>query len=202
MARRRSSLLGRLLAGLLLLALLAGAFLALGGVDRVRRIWYPLRYEDLIAAQARANALDPYLVASLINVESGFDAGVTSRAGAVGLMQVKPSTAAAVARVAGVRGATDAAALAVPETNVRIGTRYLRGLLDHYGGDVERALAAYNAGMGNADRWAAEARRAGRSFADSIAFPATARYVRDVMAGRITYQVLYPTVFPAAPRLP
>lgn len=195
MARRRSSLFGRLVAGLLLLALAAGAFVALGGTDRVRRIWYPLRYADLIAAQARANGLDPYLVASLVNVESGFDAGVTSKAGAVGLMQVKPSTAQAIARSAGVRTRVDAAALADPATNVRIGTRYLRSLIERYGGDVERALAAYNAGMGNADRWAADARKSGGSFADAIAFPATARYVKDVMNGRVTYRLLYPTVF-------
>ena len=118
-----------------------------------------------------------------------------SNAGAVGLMQVKPSTAKAVAVQAGIADEMTPEALSDPATNIRVGVRYLAYLVRRYGGDVELALAAYNAGLGNADRWSAEARKAGGTFSESIAFPETARYVDEVRAQSAAYRALYPDVF-------
>ena len=160
-----------------------------------QRLYHPLEHEALIARYARASHVDPYLVAAVINAESGFRDGVVSSAGAVGLMQVKPSTAQAVARAAGIRYPITSADLLDASLNIRIGSAYLAELLARYSGDVPLALAAYNAGLGNADRWAQEARRAGRPFSESIAFGETARYVDDVIAERGTYRSLYPGVF-------
>jgi soluble lytic murein transglycosylase len=185
----------RALPVVLVVALGLVAVLALRGPDWYQRLYHPLVYEQVIAKQGTANGVDPYLIAALINAESGFRPSVVSAAGAVGLMQVKPSTAAAVARRAGITGEMTAAALSVPATNIRVGTRYLAYLIKRYDGDVELALAAYNAGLTNADQWAAKAKRLGRPFSESIAFPETARYVENVLAQQKVYRSLYPSVF-------
>jgi soluble lytic murein transglycosylase len=185
----------RVLPVVLVVALGLIAVLAVRGPDWYQRFYHPLSYERVIAKQATANKVDPYLIAALINAESGFRPSVVSAAGAVGLMQVKPSTAAAVARRAGITGEMSAAALSVPATNIRVGIRYLAYLIKRYDGDVELALAAYNAGLTNADRWAAEAKKLGQPFSESIAFPETAKYVTNVLAQQKVYRSLYPGVF-------
>jgi soluble lytic murein transglycosylase-like protein len=92
----------------------------------------------LIVAAARRHHLDPELVRAVVSVESGFRPDAVSPKGAQGLMQLMPATA----RSLGVKDAFD------PADNVDGGVRYLRALIDRYDGDVKRALAAYNAGMG------------------------------------------------------
>jgi len=174
------------------------ALLAVRGPDWYQRLYHPLDHEAVIAAQAKKYKVDPYLIAALINAESGFREGVVSDAGAVGLMQLRPSTAAAFAPGAGVDGEMTKAALSDPDTNIKVGTRYFAYLVKRYDNDVQLALAAYNAGLTNADRWAEEARRAGSPFTDSIAFPETASYVDKVIAQTRVYRNLYPGVFDAA----
>jgi soluble lytic murein transglycosylase len=158
------------------------AVLAIGGPHWLRRYYHPLEYASLIAGESKAAGLDPYLVAAVINVESGFREDVTSDAGAVGLMQVIPSTAHAVASDAGLPERVTAETLERPGTNVRVGTRYLAYLMKRYDGDTQMALAAYNAGMSNVDTWVAQARRTGTPFDETIAFPATRHYVDEVEA--------------------
>jgi len=97
---------------------------------------------DLVAAAARRHGLDPELVRAVVAVESNFQADAVSPKGAQGLMQLMPATA----RALGVKDAFD------PEQNLDGGTRHLRALLDRYNGDLERALAAYNAGEGAVER--------------------------------------------------
>lgn len=98
---------------------------------------------SLAHSAAVRHRVDHRLVESLIEMESSFNPRAVSRAGAMGLMQLMP----AVARRYGVRDPLDAA------QNIDAGVRHLRGLLLRYGGDIERALAAYNAGAGAVDRF-------------------------------------------------
>lgn len=179
--------------------LAAVALSATSGPSWYQRLYHPLSHEAAIARHANAADLDPYLVAAVVNVESGFRPDVVSSAGAVGLMQVKPSTAAAVARAAGIGGRMDTRALSDPDTNLRIGTRYLAELVARYDGDTALALAAYNAGLGNADRWAGEWHRTGGDLSDTIDFPETAHYVDEVVSQVSEYRHLYPDAFSVVP---
>ena len=177
----------------LLLAAVAAA--AAYGPSWYQRSFHPLSHESSIAASAHTAKLDPYLVAAVINVESGFRPDVVSSAGAVGLMQVKPSTAKAVARAAGIAGKMDVTALSDPDTNIRVGTLYLAELTGRYGGNVSLALAAYNGGMTNADRWAGEWAGKKGNLSAIVDFPETAHYVDQVEAQAAVYRRLYPGVF-------
>jgi soluble lytic murein transglycosylase-like protein len=103
----------------------------------------PLDLRGLAAQAAARHGLDPSLVLAVIAVESGFRPDAVSPKGAQGLMQLMPGTAAAL----GVRDAFD------PASNLDGGTRHLRELLALYGGDLRRALAAYNAGAGAVSRY-------------------------------------------------
>ncbi len=100
-------------------------------------------YASIIGEAAREHALDPHLLTEVIRAESGFNPRAVSPAGAKGLMQLMDATA----RSLGVQDPFD------PVQNVRAGARYLAKLLERYGGDVRRALAAYNAGPGAVDRY-------------------------------------------------
>ena len=134
------------------------------------RLRYPLRYEAIIRGHARNYDLEPALIAAVIYQESRFRPRARSSSGAVGLMQLLPATAKGIAlRTGGVAFRVED--LLDPEINVRYGSWYLRHLLDRYG-DRALALAAYNAGQRNVDRW--------RERGGGIAFPETRRYVERV----------------------
>src|SRR5258708_4957822 len=123
-------------------------------VDRAaRQSGLPLTNASVIREQASAKHLDPALIAAVIYAETKFEPRPSS-AGAEGLMQILPETAYFIARLSGGTRFT-ASDLATPRINVAYGSYYLRYLLDHYGGDVVLALAAYNAGETNVDSWVA-----------------------------------------------
>jgi soluble lytic murein transglycosylase len=156
----------------------------------VKEIELPLRHEDIIRQQAREKNLDPALIAAVIYAESKFR-DQTSKAGAKGLMQILPATAHDIARKSGgVRFAdTD---LATPQVNIAYGSYYLRYLLDRYGDNDVLAIAAYNAGETNVDRWVVAARQGDRAFTLSeIPFAETRAYVRKVLAAREDYRKTY-----------
>ncbi len=170
---------------LLLVAALSGLD-ALKGVDKaVTEITYPLRYDDIIRQQAKEKNLDPALIAAVIYAESGFVAGRTSPAGAEGLMQITPETASDIARRSGGTAFT-LEDLATPQINISYGSYLLRELLDRYDGDVDAALAGYNAGPGNADKWGGSQLKA-----DEIPFPETRAYVEKVLTAQAEYRARY-----------
>jgi soluble lytic murein transglycosylase len=172
------------------LVVLAAVVAALGvafGVVQVtkpawyERLWYPLRYEQIVRGHARNYHLDGALLAAVIYQESKFDADAHSRSGAIGLMQLLPETAEGIAlRTGGTR--FHVSDLYNPEINVRYGAWYLRHLLDKYH-DERLALAAYNAGQSNVDRWARQHR--------GIEFPETRHYVDRVEDLKEIYRRAY-----------
>jgi soluble lytic murein transglycosylase len=144
------------------------------------RLWYPLDYAPVVSGNARLYHLDPALVAAVIYEESQFDPKARSGAGAVGLMQLLPDTARGIALHTGGTKFDPATDLLDPDLNVRYGCWYLNHLRQRYAGypnGPELALAAYNAGQTNVDRWIA-ATPAGQPV--EIQFPETRDYVADV----------------------
>jgi soluble lytic murein transglycosylase len=156
----------------------------------VREVTLPLRHEDIIRQQAREKRLDPALVAGVIFAESKFR-DQTSATGAKGLMQIQPETAKFIARRSG-GAAFEIADLGTPQINIQYGTYYLRYLLDRYGENVVLAVAAYNGGETNVDRWIAESGRRGKAFKiNDIPFPETRAYVNRVLDAERDYRREY-----------
>ena len=179
-----------------ILAAAVGAFAAasIAGVgplgDEFREVTLPLKHEDIIRQQAADKDLDPALIAAVIFEESRFR-DQTSHAGARGLMQITPQTAAFIARDSGGTAFVQGD-LATPQVNISYGAYYMRYLLRRYDGDSTLAVAAYNAGETNVNKWVEKA--GGRdSFdpEDDVPFKETRDYVRDVKQKRQEYRDNY-----------
>ena len=182
--RRRLTALGTVA---VLLGVLVGALVASGAFDHaLQELTLPLRHEDVIRQQADEKEVDAALIAAVIYSESKFR-DQTSSAGARGLMQITPEAAEFIERQSG--GTTfELADLADPELNIRYGTFLLAELLERYDGDEAAALAAYNAGPGNAEKWG------GSSLTiEAIPFPETRAYVEEVLEKREEYRQEYPS---------
>ncbi|KKQ18051.1 MAG: Lytic transglycosylase catalytic [Berkelbacteria bacterium GW2011_GWA1_36_9] len=111
---------------------------------------YPLDYKDTIKKYSEERGLRPNFVAAMIYTESRFNAGSVSGAGATGLMQIMPGTGQSISQEL---GESSMGNLRDPDTSIRYGTWYIKGLVDKYNGDTDLALAAYNAGSGRADKF-------------------------------------------------
>jgi soluble lytic murein transglycosylase len=154
------------------------------------RILFPKPWWETIKTESAKNNLDPYLVASLIRQESEFDPSVVSYANAYGLMQLLPSTGKTLAREEGISH-FETFQLLDPEMNIRLGTRYLRQMLDKFGGVQEYALAAYNAGDGRVVDWQSAGPYNGiDEFVESIPFTQTREYVEAISRNEETYRAI------------
>ena len=150
---------------------------------------YPAPYSKVLSKQARIRKLDEPLLFGLVRQESRFIADVRSSAGAVGLMQLLPSTARLVARKIGMKG-FHPSRLGRPEVNAALGAFYLRQVLDGFGGNAALAAAAYNAGPGRARRWCDAKPLEGAIYVETIPFAETRQYVKKVMANAVYYAAL------------
>jgi soluble lytic murein transglycosylase len=153
-------------------------------VDSTLKLFYPLRHLDAISANVKK--VNPLLIAALIRQESAFQEKAHSRVGAIGLMQLMPATAHLMDRTVYKKNLFDA------DTNVRLGVKYFEVLVDRYNGDVEYALAAYNAGADVVDRW--QKRYAVKNrllFLDLIPFAETRNYVTLIGRNYYWYSKIY-----------
>jgi soluble lytic murein transglycosylase len=179
--RRRRFLLAAVAVGVVTVAAfaLAGKF---GNV--IRELTLPLRHEDIIRQQAHDKGVDASLIAAVIYAESRFR-DQTSHAGARGLMQITPATAHEIEKQSG--GTTFRLVdLSNPDINIRYGTFYLGALLDRYDGNEVAALAAYNAGPTQVDRWGGPT----LTLSD-ISLDETRSYVVEVLDRRHAYRNEY-----------
>lgn len=156
------------------------------------RAIFPFPYRELVAREAAEWSLDPYFLAALIRQESAFEARARSGAGAVGLMQVIPSTGEAVARRVGPAGFSERL-LEHPEVNVHLGAAFLAGLKDRFGDRTPLVLVAYNAGPTRARRWerAYPEIEDPVRFTERIPFTETRGYVKSVTRNLALYRWLY-----------
>lgn len=163
---------------------LAILFLSKFFENGIKEVTLPLQHETVIREQADEKGVDAALIAAVIYSESRF-VDQTSHADARGLMQITPQTAEEIEKLSG--GSTfELDDLSDPELNIRYGTFYLAHLLDRYNGDSVAALAAYNAGPGNADAWGGS-----NMTAADIEFPETKEYVEGVLQKQREYRHIY-----------
>jgi soluble lytic murein transglycosylase len=180
--RRRRLLIG---GAALAAGIVAGVLLARGTIDKaIQELTLPLRHEDVIRQQAGEKDVDAALIAAVIYSESKF-LDSTSSAGARGLMQITPEAANEIERLSG--GTTfELRDLSDPEINIRYGTFLLGELLERYDGDLVAALAAYNAGPTNVERWGGS-----ELSIEDIRFPETRAYVEEVLDKQGAYREEY-----------
>ncbi len=151
---------------------------------------FPKPYWTDLKKFSSQNALDPYLVASLIRQESEFNPGAVSRANAVGLMQLLPKVGSTVAREEKLKHFSSTQ-LFTPEINLQLGTRYFREMVDKFGA-FEYALAAYNAGSNRVEDWQGQGKyRDPQEFVESIPFTETREYVQAILRNANVYRQLY-----------
>ncbi|MDD5731279.1 MAG: lytic transglycosylase domain-containing protein [Patescibacteria group bacterium] len=143
---------------------------------------FPLRYQEQIDKYSTEFGLEPALVSAVIYEESRFNPYSNSERGAIGLMQLLPETAEYISRKLKDK-AFNPYKIADIDQNIRYGTYYLKYLDDKYG-DLDRVLAAYNAGEGNVDRWITEGDY-------QIKFEETRNFVDRVKKSRSIYEKLY-----------
>lgn len=158
--------------------------------SRVLRAIFPWPNRGALEAEAKEFGVDPYLLAALVRQESVFDVAALSRAGARGLVQLLPGTAAITARDLDVT--FDPGWITLPDYNLHLGAAHLAELLRRFGGRVEVAAAAYNAGAAPAGRWLT---RPGADdpdqFIELVSYPETRGYIRAVLRNRELYRALY-----------
>ncbi len=166
------------------------------------RLRYPMPFADDITAAARAQDLEPALVFGLIRQETRFMPQLRSGVGASGLMQVMPATAKWVARRIGMPW-DNPALISDPTTNLKLGTAYLKLVLDDLDGAQAMAAAAYNAGPGRPRRWREGPVLETAIWAENIPFAETRDYVKKVLSNASIYAALLDPRQPLAlrPRL-
>jgi soluble lytic murein transglycosylase len=151
---------------------------------------FPKPYWSDLKKFSSSNALDPYLVASLIRQESEFNPAAVSRANAVGLMQLLPKVGRGVAKQEKLRHFSTQQ-LFTPGVNMQLGTRYFRSMVDKFGA-FEYALAAYNAGADRVEDWLGQGKyRDPQEFVESIPFTETREYVQAILRNANVYRQLY-----------
>jgi len=160
------------------LIILVGVLVLFGTGIAVVFAAYPIKYRGEILSAAKEFDIEPDLIAAIIRAESGFKSDAISPRGAVGLMQLLPSTARWISKA-------ENPDLTDPQTNIRLGTMYLRYLLDRFD-DLKTALIAYNAGPGKTAAWLKEK---GVAALDNSPYPETNAYVKRVLGSRWIYRI-------------
>jgi hypothetical protein len=175
-----------------------------GTVELIDRIQYPLAPDYVGDCDRKKSGVDPLVLHSIIRQESQFQFNALSPAGAVGLMQLMPRTAAEVARKEKMRKPRRKDLLR-PQTNIALGAAYLSRLIREYGGDYLRAVAAYNAGEAAVAKWWRDSDGDPALFLENVKYRETRFYLRRVFFNVLQYYTIYrpkmfALYFPSAPR--
>lgn len=173
----------------ILIAAAAAAVIVLC-LNPVMKLIYPLEYREYIEEAAQEYSLNPYLVMGVISAESRFDSDARSTKEAHGLMQIKDETA--LWCIENLALDIKADEIRTPQNNITIGCAYLNYLTKLYNGNEETAIAAYNAGLGNVNKWLSDKRYSdGGTDLRSIPFSETKDYVKKVANRKQIYEALY-----------
>lgn len=159
--------------------------------DWLGKLMYPLKYKQEIEAASANVGVDPYLAAAVIRVESNFKPQLESPKGAIGLMQVMPDTAEWIFTREGFRK-YKVEDLYNPEVNIKVGTAFLGILMQQFDQNMVLAVASYNAGQGNVNKWLSTQIWDGRlETIEHIPFWETRKYVTKVMYYYKKYRDVY-----------
>lgn len=171
-----------------IIVFLAAAFFGLTAAHLYVSFSYPLKYKDYIKEYSREYGIDEAMIFSIIRAESSFNPQAVSRSGALGLMQLMPSTALMLANELNIEGFTTDM-LYEPKINIRMGVFYFKKMLEKFG-NRETALAAYNAGEGNVSTWLQNAAysKDGKTL-HYIPFKETSDYIKKINKNYKLYKV-------------
>ncbi len=159
--------------------------------DIILKKIYPTTYSEYVYKYSEENGVDPLLTFAIIKAESNFDNNTVSHKGAIGLMQLMPTTADEIAQKMQMQVESEDI-LYNPEKNIQIGVSYYKNLLNRYENSYLVALAAYNAGIGNVDKWISDGiiKQDGSNI-ENIPFKETNNYVRKIVRDYRIYINLY-----------
>jgi len=172
---------------IVLLLLIFTLLFGFGYAPMMKNVFYPCKYKDIVEDAARKNNIDPRLIYSIMKAESKFDERAISHTGAKGLMQIMDETAKWAYKQIGMDENSD---IYLPAVNINVGTWYIGKLLKDNGGNVVAALASYNAGGSNVEKWKNAAGTENIKKED-IQFDETGKYVDKIMKYYEQYKKLY-----------
>ena len=151
---------------------------------------YPLKYSEYVEKYAEEYNIDKYLVYAIIKAESNFEEEAKSTSNAIGLMQIMEATAFETANKIDLDVSEED--LFNPELNIKIGLKYFTSLLEKYNNNYNLAIIAYNAGIGNVDKWIKEGViKLDGSDIENVPFKETNNYVRKILRDYEIYKELY-----------
>ena len=157
------------------------------------RLEYPVAYGAVLKPTAESAGVDPWLVLAVSRQESTFRSGIVSKSGATGVMQLMPATAKWLAKKNPLVEPGDADNLKSPVSSLRLGAAYLHQMLERSDGNMVYALASYNAGPSNCDKWRKSFSGDDMdAFVEGIPFAETKDYVKRVLGNYAAYHTLYP----------
>ena len=158
--------------------------------EKILMYLYPIKYEEYVYRYSEELNIDPMLTFAIIKTESNFRTDVVSNSGAIGLMQLIESTAEEQAEKLNMEYTRES--LYEAETNLKIGLNYFNTLLDYYNQNYILAFTAYNAGLGNVQKWINEGTiKEDGSDIENIPFKETNMYVRKIIKNYEIYKKIY-----------
>ncbi|MDO4282797.1 MAG: lytic transglycosylase domain-containing protein [Clostridia bacterium] len=168
------------------------------GIKVIKTFVYPIKYFDIIKQEAINNNIDPYLILSIIKAESSFHVDATSNKNAKGLMQMIDSTAQEVNNKINnsdnIEESNNYIDIYDASTNIALGCNYFASLVERYEGNYYLAICAYNAGLGNVDKWISDGIVSPKldSYENiNLPFKETEKYLKKVMTTYKIYKILY-----------
>lgn len=181
---------------LISIIILTVVIVAIGAILAIRNFVYPIKYKDKILQYSKSNNLDPYLALAIINTESKFDENATSNKEAKGLMQITEATAEEINTVTQSTEEINSSTIYDIDVNLEIGCNYLASLIERYNGNYYVAICAYNAGIGNVNKWIDQ----GIITVDldtidvELPFSETTNYLKKVINNYKAYKKVYPSL--------
>lgn len=158
--------------------------------DIIMKKLYPVKYSEYVEKYAREYNIDKYMVYAIIKAESNFDEKAKSESNAIGLMQIMETTAIETANKMELEITEED--LFNPEVNIKIGLNYFAYLVEQYNNNYALAIVAYNAGIGNVDKWIKNGtiKQDGTDI-ENVPFKETNNYVRKILRDYEIYKGLY-----------